>query len=110
MLAYVSYPTQESFLPIAVAGRELNLGKPGQLMLHVAVVVGTAINERHLGYLYELFETWRTLDGDKLDGLFREIKELSSGPLRTQDIGFCSRDDLPRLADQVLGHHQKVRR
>jgi hypothetical protein len=108
VLAYVSDPTQETLLPIAVAGRELSLGKPRGLILHVAVVVGTTVSERHQEYLYDLFESWRTLDNDKLDELFRDIRELSSGPLRTQDSGFCSSDDLPRLAGEVLGPHQKM--
>ena len=79
-------------------------------MLHVPAVLGTVVSERHLEYMHELFEGWREVANDKLDDLFRDLRELSSGPLRTQSYGFCSIGDLPRLVNEALktDEHLKV--
>ncbi len=93
-------PSKRGLLPIAIAARELGLDKPDGLVLHVAIIVETVVSERHLEYLYDLVASWRELVSDKLDALFREMRELSSGPLRTQYSGFCFSLDFSRFIDQ----------
>jgi hypothetical protein len=46
---------------------------------------------------------------DKLDELFRELRELSSGPLRTQNYGFCSIGGLPQFVNQILGANEQLK-
>jgi hypothetical protein len=93
-----------------VAARELGADGAQGLMLHVPAVLATVVSDRHLEYMHELFEDWRAVASDRLDDLFRELRELSSGPLRAQGYGFCSIDDLPRLVNEALktDEHLKV--
>jgi hypothetical protein len=102
VLAYASDTTQDELLPIAIAAREL-ASENARLMLHVPAVLGATVSKRHLDYMHELFESWREVANDQLDALFREFRELSAGPLRTQDAGYCPLEDLPRLVNRVLG-------
>ncbi len=102
VLAYVSDPMRQDFLPVAVAGRQLGSNTTGTLALHVAAVLRNIVSKGHLDYLDDLFASWRDVSGDQLDSLFRELRELSSGPLRTQETGFCSIEDFPRIADRAL--------
>lgn len=106
VLAYASDATQEGLLPVAIAARELSSGEARGLILHVPAVLGTTVSRHHLDYLYELFESWREVARDRLDDLFHELRELSAGPLRTQDAGYCSSRDLPRLVNQVFGANE----
>jgi hypothetical protein len=106
VLAYASDVIQEHDFPIAIAARELGPDCSRGLMLHIPAV-RTAVSERHLDYLYELFESWRELADNQLEGLFRELRELGSGPLRTREVGYCSIGDLPRLVNQVLGANEQ---
>ena len=101
VLAYASEATQENLMPVAIAPGELSEDARG-LMLHVPAVFGTIVSKRHLDYLYELFESWGEVANDQLDALFRQIGELSSGPLRALDAGYCSLRDLPRMVNRVL--------
>jgi hypothetical protein len=107
VLAYASDATQEGLLPVAIAARELGSGDARGLMLHVRTVLETRVSKRHLDYLHELFESWGEMARDQIDALFRELRELSSGPLRAQDAGYCSIGDLPRLVNQVLGAYEQ---
>lgn len=109
VLAYVSDPAQVGLLPVAVAARELGSDDTRGLMLHVPAVLGTVVSRRHLDYMHELFEGWREVASDKLDDLFRELRELSSGPLRTQNCGFCFIGDLARLVNQILGTNEQLK-
>jgi hypothetical protein len=108
VLTYASDPAHVSLLPVAIAARELGSDDARGLMLHVPVVLGTVVSKRHLDYIYELFAGWREVTSDKLDDLFRELRELSSGPLRTQNYGFCSIGDLSQLVDQILGANEHL--
>jgi hypothetical protein len=102
ILAYASDSALEALSPIVVAARELGSDDARGLMLHVPAVLTTVVSQRHLEYMYELFEDWREVTNGKLDDLFRELRELSSGPLRTHGYGFCSIGDLPRLVNDAL--------
>lgn len=108
VLAYVSDPAQEGLLPVVVATRELGSDADRRLILHVPAVLGTVVSKRHLDYMYELFEGWRAAGSDRLDDLFRELQELSSGPLRTLTHGFCLIGELPQLVNQILGSNEHL--
>jgi hypothetical protein len=107
VLAYASDVTQEDLLPVVIAARELGPERTRGLMLHVPAVFGTAVSKRHLDYLHELFESWRAVANDQLEALFRELRELGSGPLRTQDAGYCRVDDLPGLVNRLFGANEQ---
>jgi hypothetical protein len=107
VLAYTSDLADEAPSPLAVAARELT-SDDARLMLHVPAVFGAAVSKRHVDYIYELFEDWRGAASERLDNLFRELRELSSGPLRTLNYGFCSCGDLPRLVNEVLGANEQL--
>jgi hypothetical protein len=109
VLAYVSDPAHQAFLPVVVAARELGSDDARGLMLHVPAVLAMVVSERHLDYMHELFEGWREVADDKLSDLFRELRELSSGLLRTHGYGFCSVGDLPRLVNEVLKIDEHLR-
>jgi hypothetical protein len=102
VLAYVSDVAQGDLLPVAFAARELGSDDARGLILHVSAVLGTVVSKPHLDYMYEIFEDWREASSDKLDDLFRELRELSAGPLRTQNYGFCPIGDLTKLVNQVF--------
>lgn len=106
VLAYASDATQEDLLPVAIAARELGPEHARGLMLHIPAVLAITVSKRHLDYLHELFESWREMAGDRLDALFQELRELSSGPLRTREVGYCSIGDLPLLVNKVLGANE----
>jgi hypothetical protein len=107
VLAYASDAIREDDCPIAIAARELGPDRSRGLMLHVPAVLGTSLRKRHLDYLHELFESWRELANDQLEALFRELRELGTGPLRTREVGYCSIGELPRLVNQVLGANEQ---
>jgi hypothetical protein len=109
ILAYASDPAHQALSPVVVAARELGSDDARGLMLHVPAVLATAVSEGHLEYIYELFEDWRQVTDDRLDDLFRELRELSSGPLRTHGYGFCSIGDLPRLVNEALKTDEHLR-
>jgi hypothetical protein len=108
VLAYALDPAREAVSPVAVAIRELD-SDDARLMLHVPTLLGAVVSKRHLDYIHELLGNWRGVASDELDNLFRELRELSSGPLRTQNYGFCSYCDLPRLVNEVLGANEQLK-
>jgi hypothetical protein len=107
VLAYAADATQKDLFPVAIAARELGPASARGLMLHVRAVLETSVSKRHLDYLHELFESWGEMARDQIDALFRELRGLSSGPLRAQDIKYCSIDDLPRLVNEILGANEQ---
>ena len=110
VLAYASDPVQEEPSPMAVVARVIGPNGGGPLIIHVAAVAEAIANTRHLQYLHELFESWRGMTGSDLNPLFSEIRELSSGPLRSQRIGSCLLRDLPTVVEGVLGASIDLRR
>lgn len=110
ILAYASDPAHQALSAVVVATRVLDSDDAGGLTLHVPAVLATVVSERHLEYMHELFEGWREVANDKLDVLFRELRELSSGPLRTHGYGFCAIGEIPRLVNEALktDEHLKV--
>jgi hypothetical protein len=108
VLAYVMDPAHEALQPVAVAARELG-SDDARLMLHIPTDFPTVVSVRHLDYMNILIEDWREIPNDRLGDLFRELRELSSGPLRAQSYGFCSIGELPRLVKEVLGANEQLK-
>ena len=61
--------------------------------------------ERHtqgeyLEYLADSLEDWRETPPDRIADLMRDLAELSTGPLQTDEFGTDSRDHLLQLFQQ----------
>jgi hypothetical protein len=103
VLGHAQGSLDAALTPVGIVVRELGWNSTPELRLYVPAVLGTTLSQPHLDYLHELFQDWRSTPNEGLDALFSELRELSSGPLRAQESGRCSMNELPGLVNRVLG-------
>lgn len=102
ILGYAANALHAASFPIAALARFIGEDGSFSLELRVKAVLPTTIPATRQQYLSELFQSWREAANANPDALFRELRELSTGPLRACLSGYCSIADFPRLADHAF--------
>jgi hypothetical protein len=110
VLGYAQDSVDNTTLPVVVACRIITSPPAGGLGLHTILALVNAIQPRHRTYLHELLDCWRETEVTKLPDLFKELGELSTGPLRTVEKGHCSREAYPHLLSTILGRQEEFRK
>lgn len=103
ILGYAADALHAASFPIAALARFTRANGRSSLELRIKAVLPMTIPAPRQQYLSELFQSWREAASVEPDALFRELRELSVGPLRACFSGYCSIEDFPRLADEAFG-------
>lgn len=60
-------------------------------------------SDPQVGYLTQLFRSWKRTPAADQEAFFAEILELSAEPLFAEKIGSCAMSELPRIISAALG-------
>lgn len=109
ILGYAGSALAEPALPIAICAVQARSKVEQALTVRIVPLMPPQMTTNYREYLFELFESWMQTPMLGLDGLFRELRDLSTGQLRACNTGYCANADFPGIADQALGANHELR-